>query len=583
MSRVGELFISLRASTASFSKDLKRSTKITQKAAKQMGQAFKIVGAALIALGAAAAAGLGVLVKKSIDAADNLAKLSEKTGISTEALSKLEFAAEQSGINLETLSQRMVNLARRAKEGDRGVLSYRLAFDKLNISLRDSRGKLKGTEDLLLDIADRFSKMEDGTLKAAIATDIFSNQGVALIPFLNQGREGIKALTDQAERLGLVIDSKTAKAAEKFNDNLSALKSALTGLGNTIATFLLPVFARLTDRFVAFVEDGDKVKDTAREIAVSFVAIALSLNELKTRTEIIKDAVGNATDVFLEFLRAPFVGLEPTKKAWAEIFNSAEVTALRGELAAQQLVDAFFGLSKNIKQPARAVTLELEGIGKQFDELIKKNLELTQRTIQPTVSSFENLKLSSQLLAEAIAKQNAEVLDATEFLKQYGVQLGDAGKQSQELERISRDLSHVVGTAFEDAILRGEGFRAVLQGIFEDLARIAIRAAITKPLQGIFGNLFSGFGGFFQHGGTLRAGQVGIVGEGGEPELIAAGVTSSITPISKLGGVTIINKFDLRGASPGVGAEVRRALRLAAREMKALTKAEIAEASLRTA
>ena len=369
MAKVGELFISLRASTASFSKDLKNSTRLTSKSAKQMEAAFKKVGLALVALGAAAVAGLGLLIKNSIKTADQMNKMAQSVGLSTEKLSGLAFAAQLSDVNLEELGARLTNLNRRAKEGARGVLSYKLAFDKLGISLTGRNLNLKGTEELLLEIADAFAGMEDGTLKSALATDIFSNAGVKLIPFLNQGRKGIKALTDEAERLGLVIDTKTAVAAEEFNDNLTRLSSAMTGLGNTVAATLLPIFARLTDKFVVFVKEGDKIKGIAKEIAVAFLALALSINDMKTRLTTTTDAVANATDVFLEFLRAPITGLDPVRAAWKKLFDDAEVTALKGEDAARRLVEAFFSLSQVIKAPAKEVELSLEGGSKKIEEL----------------------------------------------------------------------------------------------------------------------------------------------------------------------------------------------------------------------
>lgn len=590
MAKVGELFIALSANTTALTKDLKRSTRITQKSAKDMERAFKIVGAALIALGSAAAIGLGVLIKKSIDTADQMNKMAQSVGLSTESLSGLAFAAELSDVNLEELGARLTNLNRRAKEAERGVISYRLSFDALGIELTDAQGKLRGTEDLLLDIADSFSKMEDGTRKSAIATDIFSNAGVKLIPFLNQGREGIKALTDEAERMGLVIDTKTAIAAEEFNDNLTRLGKTLTGLGNIVAATLLPVFVKLTDRFVAFVKDGDKIKETAREIAISFLAIALSLNELKTRATTTKDAVGNATDVFLEFLRAPFIGLQPTKDAWAELFNSAEITALRGELAAQQLVDAFFSLSKGVEQNAGRIKTSLNVVKAAITDLSKVTVESPVAKPPFDQNALISQKEELEFIRRALGGIPSDV-------QAIGGAFEAVTPKLELMKDIGQEFTDTLSFGFSNLIARGGKLSDVFKRLTSDLAAMLARLAILRIVGSIFGGLFGGggaaataisggggggFGGFFQHGGTLRAGQVGVVGENG-PELIAAGVTSNITPAGSLGNVTIINKFDLRGASPGVGAEVRRALRLAAQEMKALTKAEIAEASLRTA
>ncbi|MES2346112.1 MAG: hypothetical protein V4641_00945, partial [Pseudomonadota bacterium] len=49
------------------------------------------------------------------------------------------------------------------------------------------------------------------------------------IPFLNQGREGIGALTAEADRLGVTISGTTANAAGAFNDTLDRLTATFSG------------------------------------------------------------------------------------------------------------------------------------------------------------------------------------------------------------------------------------------------------------------------------------------------------------------------------------------------------------------
>ena len=62
--------------------------------------------------------------------------------------------------------------------------------------------------------------MEDGAGKTALAIKLFGKSGADLIPLLNQGRAGIKELTDEAAKLGIVISTETAAKAEQFNDTL---------------------------------------------------------------------------------------------------------------------------------------------------------------------------------------------------------------------------------------------------------------------------------------------------------------------------------------------------------------------------
>jgi len=201
-------------------------------------------------------AGLGVsltlgafaaLVKGAIDSADELNKLSQKIGISVEALSTLQFAAQLSDVGLDTLKTGLKGLSANLTEARAGLGEGAALFQALGISVEDSAGNLKSSDTILLEIADRFASFEDGATKTALAVKLFGKSGMDMIPFLNQGSSGIRALMQEAERLGLKLSTETAQAAEAFNDNLTALKASTSGLGISLATELLAPLRVVTD------------------------------------------------------------------------------------------------------------------------------------------------------------------------------------------------------------------------------------------------------------------------------------------------------------------------------------------------
>lgn len=72
---------------------------------------------------------------------------------------------------------------------------------------------------------------------------------------------------------------------------------------------------------------------------------------------------------------------------------------------------------------------------------------------------------------------------------------GDTGSRAMgQVNDAARDLGMTFESAFENAIVRGEGLRDVLDGIYQDILRIAVRKSISEP----FGNAIAGaFGSFF--------------------------------------------------------------------------------------
>jgi len=244
-------------------------------------------------------AGLGVsltlgafaaLVKGAIDSADELNKLSQKIGISVEALSTLQFAAQLSDVGLDTLKTGLKGLSANLTEARAGLGEGAALFQALGISVEDSAGNLKSSDTILLEIADRFASFEDGATKTALAVKLFGKSGMDMIPFLNQGSSGIRALMQEAERLGLKLSTETAQAAEAFNDNLTALKASTSGLGISLATELLAPLRVVTDAiregqgeatgFAAIL--GGALKTTLEAILVLGVNVAYVFKSMGT-------------------------------------------------------------------------------------------------------------------------------------------------------------------------------------------------------------------------------------------------------------------------------------------------------------
>ena len=159
-------------------------------------------------------AGFAAMIKNAIDAADQLNKLSQKIGISVEALSTLRFAAQLSDVSLETLQKGIKGLSQNIAEANTGIGDGAQVFDALGISVKNADGSMKSTEAVLLQMADVFANLEDGAVKTALAVKLFGKSGMDMIPFLNQGAAGINQLTAEAERLGLKLTTETARSAE---------------------------------------------------------------------------------------------------------------------------------------------------------------------------------------------------------------------------------------------------------------------------------------------------------------------------------------------------------------------------------
>ena len=212
----------------------------------KLGPAGLIAGASIAALGV----GMTALVLPVARVGDEFFKLSQKTGVSVEALTALDYAAKLSDVSTEGLTKALQKLSVAMFDtqvnGDEGSA----ALKALGVSATDAHGQIRPTEAVLLDLAEKFAIMPDGADKAALAVKLFGKEGLAIIPFLNQGREGITALMEEAQRLGLVMSEDVARASEVFNDNLTRLSAIFEGVQRQIGAAVIPILADFTEQVI---------------------------------------------------------------------------------------------------------------------------------------------------------------------------------------------------------------------------------------------------------------------------------------------------------------------------------------------
>jgi lambda family phage tail tape measure protein len=212
----------------------------------KLGPAGLIAGASIAALGV----GITALVMPVARVGDEFFKLSQKTGVSVEALTALDYAAKLSDVSTEGLTKALQKLSVAMFDSQVNGEEGSAALKALGVSATDARGQIRPTEQVLLDLADKFSVMPDGADKAALAVKLFGKEGLAIVPFLNQGREGISALMEEAQRLGLVMSEDVARASEVFNDNLTRLSAIFEGVQRQIGAAVIPVLADFTEQVI---------------------------------------------------------------------------------------------------------------------------------------------------------------------------------------------------------------------------------------------------------------------------------------------------------------------------------------------
>jgi len=231
----------------------------------------------------AAAAGIGVMIKNTIDLADNLNDMSKRSGVSVEQLSTLKYAAENSGSSLDGLGTSLKFLNKNIFEASTGNKELGSAFSSLGITVKDAEGKLIQGDQALYQIADRFKSMPDGPEKAALALQIFGRSGTEMIPMLNEGSEGILKMQQEAQNLGMQISTKTAQQMDEFNDKLARVKGSAQGAAVSIVDAFGPA---VTSILTNFAEGLDVIFGKAELIeGIQFKELLMSIAQVNEFTK----------------------------------------------------------------------------------------------------------------------------------------------------------------------------------------------------------------------------------------------------------------------------------------------------------
>jgi len=195
---------------------------------------------------APATAALGAMMWEATRTGDQFHKMAIRTGESAEELSALAHAADLSGSNIATVEKGLRYIQAAAVDFTRGIGEAKNAFEELGITVTNADGSMKGSVEMMTDVANALQGVDDETRKAALAMDIFGMRaGPQMLPLLQQGGAGIRDMMDEAKRLGIAINDEFAADAAAFNDQMSRLKGSFIGAARSIIGDLYPAITKI--------------------------------------------------------------------------------------------------------------------------------------------------------------------------------------------------------------------------------------------------------------------------------------------------------------------------------------------------
>ena len=177
--------------------------------------------------------------------ADNILTLSTQTGVSTENLQKFNAVAELVDVSTETMTKSMAKNLKSMTSAQEGTGAMAEAYGKLGVSVTNADGSLRDSETVYWETIDALKNVTDETERDSIAMVLLGKSAQELNPLIAQGSEGIKALGDEAVKMGAVLSEDALNSLGAVDDEMQRFSSITSATSNLFASAFAPAISTL--------------------------------------------------------------------------------------------------------------------------------------------------------------------------------------------------------------------------------------------------------------------------------------------------------------------------------------------------
>ena len=454
--------------------------------ASTLRRRMRLLSGVTIGLTAAvgAAGGLAFLVKRSIDAADAIAKTADAIGISTDALQELRFAADLSGVSVESLDKALKFATKSIGElRTRTSSELTTALKDFDAQLLSNIRSAGSVEEAIELVFRRMGEMEDATKKAALAKSVFGRAGIDLVNIVRGEAGALDEMRRQARDLGIVLDEELLRNAEKTKDQLTVLGTVLSANVNKAVLEHADAIGDLAERFtkslptliswvstfgkwIGLIEQSktERLAEVREEIvrlekvlqrsqwfgmgSIPKGRMGIRLEELRAAASELEQQIAEAEAAKQLLLAAP---VKPTSET--ELGAGDDPPAVDPVMTAEQQAQRLVQIEKSLNN--QLFQLRHQGADRIRAEHLKLVTEL-QTLIEPDASNLDEVE---QVLNKAAAVKDDKLAELDRREKEREEEKADRVKQANKrvVENLGLELEALKKTErqrFVDVALR---------------------------------------------------------------------------------------------------------------------------------
>jgi hypothetical protein len=187
------------------------------------------------------------MTMSTAEAADEIDALAQKTGLTTDAIQELNYAADFLEVSTEEIGSSMAKMTRNMDSSRDGTNDAAEAFRKLGVRVTDTQGNLRDSEEVFYNTIDALGRVKNETERDALSMAIFGKSAMSLNGLIEEGSEGLKKYAKQAHDAGYVMDEETIASFVELDDATTRFNKKLEAVQTALGEALLPSLTFFTN------------------------------------------------------------------------------------------------------------------------------------------------------------------------------------------------------------------------------------------------------------------------------------------------------------------------------------------------
>lgn len=419
-----------------------------------------------------------------LDFTGKLSDLSGKTGMGVEALQRLAYVTNQSGVSLEQVASGAVKFGRSLVDGNEAAAT---AVQSLGLNVQ----KLiqAGPERAFLAIGEAIAKVPNPMEQAALATALFGKSGADYLPAFTTNME---QLARQAQDSGAILSEDMVAAGDQAGDALGRLQGVGMALLAKVIVPLLPSIEQVANMLGAVLPAAlegarsavDWLIRKGAELNVWLFDTAVAVAQTVRDVPVLGQVFGqSATDIESLRLQAQFA------HDALNAFNAQGVAGVEaGARAAAPLVTGFGEAMQSAGRHARQAKTEIGTVWGEIGNIVRFQIAgVLNPTLVDLATNTSNAADAMQEVNDELERMQGNVVNVLPPLQNIATLPWAQFKQS--VQQTGTQTEGFFSKVFGDSQTFGANISAIFQGAFEGGggATGAVKSFATQAVGSLLG------------------------------------------------------------------------------------------------